>query len=271
MIRPALFALSLLLAAPAAAETLRIATEGAYLPWNGTDASGRVVGFEVDLARDLCRRIGATCDIIAQDWDGILPGLQQGRYDVVMAGVAITDKRAETVDFTVPYAADPATFAVPSGSPLAAALPAGRRIDLTARDPAAVEAVAQVGLALVGRTVGVQRSTTHAQMMAELWPAVTVRLYDSVDHAALDLAAGRVDAVLTAGSAIEAVAKAGKPVAPAGPLFSGGMLGRGVAAATRKRDALAGRLSGAIAAAGRDGTTAALSIKWFGLDLSLPR
>lgn len=271
MLRPALFALSLLLATPAAAETLRIATEGAFPPWNAAEAGGRLVGFEVDLARDLCRRLAAQCDIVAQDWDGILPGLQQGRYDAVMAAVSITPERQRAVDFTAPYAADPATFAVLAGSPLAAALPPLERIDLAAPTPEAAQALAAIDRLLAGVRVGVQSSTTHARVMAELFRSATVQIYDTADHAALDLANGRIDAILTARSAAEAIAKAGAPVVPTGPLMTGGPLGRGAAAATRKADPLTSRLSAAIEAAGRDGTTAALSRKWFGFDLSLPR
>src|SRR5919106_2908924 len=53
--------------------TVRIATEGAYPPWNATDPSGKLVGFEVDLANDLCSRMQVECTIVAQDWEGIIP------------------------------------------------------------------------------------------------------------------------------------------------------------------------------------------------------
>ncbi|MBP2303346.1 transporter substrate-binding domain-containing protein [Azospirillum picis] len=271
MVRPALLALALLTAAPATADTLRIATEGAFPPWNAVDAGGQLQGFEIDLARDLCRRMEADCDVVAQDWDGILPGLQQGRYDAVMAAVSITAERARVVDFSTAYAADLGTFAVRSGSPLAAALPQLDRIDLAAPTPAAAEALAAIDRLLAGKRVGVQISTTHARVLAELFRSATVRSYDTADHAALDLAAGRLDAVLTARSSVEAMVKAGQPIAAAGPLMAGGPLGQGAAAAVRKGDPLAGRLSAAIEAAGHDGTTAALSRKWFGFDLSLPR
>ena len=62
---------------PRAQTKIRIATEGAYLPWNGQDASGKLIGFEIDLAAELCKRIGATCEVVAQDWDGIIPGFNR--------------------------------------------------------------------------------------------------------------------------------------------------------------------------------------------------
>ena len=67
---------------------IRIGTEGAYEPWNFTDASGNLVGAELDLARDLCKRMNAECEFVQQDWDGIIPALVNGKYDVIMAGMS---------------------------------------------------------------------------------------------------------------------------------------------------------------------------------------
>src|SRR6202042_536096 len=63
-------------------KTVVIGMEGAYEPWNGTDPSGKIVGFEPDLVMDLCTRAGFECKIIAQDWDGMIPGLKAGKFDV---------------------------------------------------------------------------------------------------------------------------------------------------------------------------------------------
>ena len=67
--------------------TVRVATEGAYAPWNFTDSSGKLIGFELDLARDLCGRMEVECEIVQQAWEGIIPALQRrqvrrdhGRY-----------------------------------------------------------------------------------------------------------------------------------------------------------------------------------------------
>ena len=71
--------LSILVAASGAAaqeKTVKIATEGAYAPWNFTGAGGKLDGFEIDLANDLCKRMKVKCEIVAQDWDGIIPALQ---------------------------------------------------------------------------------------------------------------------------------------------------------------------------------------------------
>src|SRR5215510_9767453 len=99
--------------------TIKIATEGAYKPWNFTDPSGKLVGFEIDLAEDLCRRMKAKCEIVAQAFDGVIPALNAGKFDAIMAGMKITEKRKEAIIFTQPYGRTPSTFAVLKSSPLA--------------------------------------------------------------------------------------------------------------------------------------------------------
>ncbi|CAO3353118.1 transporter substrate-binding domain-containing protein [Azospirillum melinis] len=251
---------------PETVPVLRIATEGAFAPWNATTADGKLVGFEVDLANDLCRRMRVRCAIVAQDWTGILPGLQQGRYDAVMAGVTVTTERAEVLDFSRAYAADPAVFAVRPGSELIGALPDAERADLST--PAGQRIAGNVAQALDGKVIAVQASTIHAHMLETLFPRVRLRFYETVDAAALDLSAGRVDAMLTARTSVEAVRAAGGDLIPAGPAFSGGVLGGGVAVAVRKGDQLSARFTQAIASAAEDGATARLSGRWFGTDLS---
>lgn len=245
---------------------LRIATEGAFAPWNATTTDGKLVGFEVDLANDLCARMRVRCTIVAQDWTGILPGLQQGQYDAVMAGVTVTTERAEAVDFSRAYAADPAVFAVRLGSELVGALPDVKRADLST--PTGQRVANSAAVALEGKVIAVQASTIHAHMLETLFPRVRLRFYETMDAAALDLSAGRVDAMLTARTSIDALRAAGGNLIPAGPAFSGGVLGGGVAVAVRKGDQLSARFTQAIASAAEDGTTARLSGRWFGADLS---
>src|SRR6202167_2672922 len=109
-------------------KTVVIGMEGAYEPYNLTDPSGKIVGFEPDLVVDLCARIKVECKIIAQDWDGMIPGLNAGKFDVIMDGMSITDERKKQIDFSTPYAAVPAAFATAKSSPLAA-LPGGKLVN----------------------------------------------------------------------------------------------------------------------------------------------
>ena len=93
-----------------AQETVRIGTEGAYPPWNETDPAGNLVGFEVDLGNAMCEKMGVTCEWVAQDWDGIIPALLNGRYDLIMAGMSITEERRQAIEFSDGYVTDPAMF-----------------------------------------------------------------------------------------------------------------------------------------------------------------
>ncbi len=115
-------------------KTVVIGMEGAYEPWNLTDSSGKIVGFEPDLVMDLCKRAGLECKIIAQDWDGMIPGLKAGKFDVIMDGMSITDERKKEIDFSKPYAVSPGSFLAPKDSPLAKAPDAGKLVNLD-KDP----------------------------------------------------------------------------------------------------------------------------------------
>ena len=105
-------ALALLLAAPAQAENqaVRIATEGAYPPFNYVDANNQPAGFEVELGTALCAAAHLTCTWVVQDWDGLIAGLLESRYDAIMASLAITEKRKARIAFTQPYYRIPAAF-----------------------------------------------------------------------------------------------------------------------------------------------------------------
>ena len=100
------------------ADKIKIGTEGAYPPWNSKDASGKLIGFEVELAWTLCRYIGKQCEIVEQDWDGMIPALLMRKFDAIMAGMSITDERLKTINFSQGYADEVASLAVMKGSDL---------------------------------------------------------------------------------------------------------------------------------------------------------
>ncbi|WP_337875455.1 transporter substrate-binding domain-containing protein [Elioraea sp.] len=260
---------------PAAAQQrqVRIATEGAYAPWNFTGPGGQLEGFEIDLANDLCRRMNARCTIVAQDWDGIIPGLTAGRYDAIMAGMNITDRRLEVINFSRPYAAGPHAFAVMPNSPLRAMPGTGQTFSLATQEAELVAILHQIKPLLRGRTIGVQTATTNSAFLTQYFgdAGATIREYRTTEEHDLDIASGRLDAIFAAVTAITATAE--KPefrgLAPAGPLMSGGILGRGVAVGLRKADTdLKAAFDAAIEAALKDGTISRLSEKWFKTDIA---
>jgi polar amino acid transport system substrate-binding protein len=96
-------ALVALTAGAVSAQTIRLGTEGAYPPFNFIDDAGQVAGFEREMGDEMCKRAGLTCEWVTNDWDSIIPNLQSGNYDVIIAGMSITDEREEVIDFSANY------------------------------------------------------------------------------------------------------------------------------------------------------------------------
>lgn len=87
----------------ASADVVRLGTEGAYPPYNFLNDAGEVDGFERELGDELCKRAELKCEWVTNDWDSIIPNLTSGNYDAIIAGMSITEERAEVVDFTQGY------------------------------------------------------------------------------------------------------------------------------------------------------------------------
>lgn len=85
------------------AQTVRMATEGAYPPYNFVNDSGQVDGFEIELGNELCKRAALECTWVKNDWDSIIPNLVSSNYDTIMAGMNINEERKKAIDFTDPY------------------------------------------------------------------------------------------------------------------------------------------------------------------------
>jgi polar amino acid transport system substrate-binding protein len=169
--------LASLVAAPftMAGDKIRIATEGAYAPFNMVDAEGNLIGFDVDIANALCEQMKADCEIVAQDWDGIIPGLRARKYDAIIASMSITKERLRVVDFSEKYYSNVLAFVAPKGK--------------------ALETSKQ---GLKGLTIGAQRATIAGQRLEDVYgDVVNVKLYDTQDNAYLDLNSGRLDAILS--------------------------------------------------------------------------
>ena len=255
-------------------QTIRIGTEGAYPPWNNLNSAGELEGAEIDFGNEACERMGVTCEWVTQDWDGIIPALLQGKYDIIIAGMSITEERKEKVNFTTGYMTDGARFAVLKNSGLANLNIAGMaKVNLNNAGGKEQAAIGQLIAAMDGKTVCVQSSTIHQNFLEKhMSGAVDVKLYQAVDDHNLDLAAGRCDAVLAdVGSIIDFMeSDGGVDVAFTGPTFSGGVFGDGVGGAVRKEDAeILEMWNAAIAEMSKDGTTAEITKEWFGRDISM--
>jgi octopine/nopaline transport system substrate-binding protein len=246
-----------LLAGTACAKDLRIGTSADYPPWDSVDADGKIVGFDKDVGDEICRRIEATCSWQNQAYDGLLPGLQVGKFDLVVSGVSINDERSKKVDFSAAYADAPNAVVVAAGSEAASAKTAA---DLTKT--------------LAKAAIGVQSGTTHEQVVRAHFPDADVHVYERPDQIADDLVAGRIDAGLMERSAWAPLVKARgeDKLVYAGPLLTGVDFtefgkGQGVALGKGKTD-LKDKVDGAVQAMLKDGTITTISEKYFGYDIS---
>ena len=152
---------------------LTIASEGARPPYNYL-VGDTLEGFEIDLGRDLCRRMAVTCSFVEQDWDSMIPDLLEHRYDAIMAAMEVTPAREARIAFSTPYVRMPSAFLVRRGD------------SLTGSNPEA----------LAGKSIGVEAGGTHQAFVEKLYPRSRLRRFNSLDDAILDLEAGRVDAAL---------------------------------------------------------------------------
>ena len=228
---------------------VRIGTEGAYPPFNYIDKDGQLKGFEIDLAKAMCEKIGAECEFVVQDWDGIIPGLLAKKYDVIIASLYITDERKEKFDFTQKYYQTPGRFVVRKGTKLE---------------------ISEEGFK--GKIVGVQRATAFERFLRDTYPALELKVYATQDEANLDLISGRVDAVMADVVAMGInflKSPEGKDFEFTGPSFSGSKwFGFGAGVAVRKEDPeLRAAFDEAIDAVRADGTYEKIRAAHFEFDI----
>ena len=252
-----------------------IATEGAYEPWNYVLPDGKLAGFEIDLAHDLCTRMKVECTIVQNDWDGMIPALTAGKFDAIMAGMSITAKRMQVIDFSTSYAAGPSGFMVPKSSDLAKLPGAGEIFNMAADDPKAKKTIDDMRAMLKGKSIGVQVATIQANFVDKYFKDVaTVQEYKTAEQNDLDLMAGRIDASFAEDSYFMAtLAKPdAKDLTLAGAEFRGGdTLGMGTGVGIRKNEPeLKALLDAAIAGEVADGSLKKLQAKWFKLDMMPP-
>ncbi len=224
---------------------LRIASEGTNPPFSIINSSGELEGFDIDIARALCAKMQADCEIAAQDWDGIIPALLAHKYDAVVASLNVTEDRKNVVAFTKPYYRSPSVFVARKGTDVKDVSPK----------------------ALIGKSIGVQSATNHSGYLEDVYSRSIVRLYNTVADAYRDLAAGRVEYVLYDKLAIYDWLKTPEgaccEIAPT-ELNDPAYFGSGVAIALRKGDdALVQKFNAAIDGIVADGTYAKINAKYF--------
>jgi arginine/ornithine transport system substrate-binding protein len=228
-------------------KTVRFGIEGAYPPFSWTEADGSLKGFDVDMANALCDEMKVKCKLVAQDWDGIIPSLLARKYDAIIAAMSITEERKKKIDFTGKYALIPNKFIAKKG--------AGLNFEQ-----------------LDGVKIGVQRATTHDKYISDNYKDVEIVRYGTFDEAYLDLANGRIAAVLGDASALEegVINKAGGDAYEfVGPsLTDPKWFGEGFGIATRKQDKdLTNKLNAAIKSLRAKGEYQKIAAKYFNYDV----
>ena len=155
-------------------KTVRIGVEGAYPPFSYVTPDGQLAGFDIDIAKALVEAMGAKVELVAQDWDGIIPALLAKKYDAIIASMSITEERKKKVAFSNKYYHTPAKFIGKKGL-----------MPIFSKE------------AMKGKTVGVQRATIHDRFLTDNYGNdVEIKRYGTQDEAYLDLVAGRVDMLL---------------------------------------------------------------------------
>ncbi|WP_323114682.1 transporter substrate-binding domain-containing protein [Pseudomonas guariconensis] len=251
-------------------ENLQIATEGVYEPWNRTLPDGSFDGFEPQMAKVLCERMQVRCTIVVQDWDGLIPGLKAGKFDVVMDALAISPQRRQVIDFSRPYTKAPATFVALRSSGIDLG---GGSLSLrgdAAQDGPLVDALRKK---LEGKLIGIVSGTVYSKFIHDQFGQVaTIREYKTPPEPLMDLKNGRVDVVFEdLGFLAGEMQRGGSDVVLVGPAINGPIWGEGEAFGIRKGEPeLKAKLDAAIASLIADGTIADLSRKWFKHDFTPP-
>jgi len=157
--------------ASAFAEKLVLGNEGSYPPFSMVDASGKLTGLEPDLAREMCKRMNAECEIVVMDFKGLIPALLQNKLDAVVSQTKPLPERKEKVLFGRPVLFNPDSWVIP----------ANKNYTFTKEG-------------LKGAKIGLQRGSAQAKYVAETFgDAVQIVSYDNPDQIRLDLASGRLD------------------------------------------------------------------------------
>lgn len=167
---------SLIMSFSAQADELRIATEGAYPPFNYVDSNNNLHGFDVDIAYALCEKMKAQCTVVAQDWDGIIPGLLAKKYDAIIASMAPSAEREQKVDFTNRYYTTTLAIAVPKDSDIT---------DINTQS-------------LKDKSIGAQAGTAQAIYAEDHFvpEGTDLKLYPTAIEADSDLSNKRLDAII---------------------------------------------------------------------------
>lgn len=248
VLKSAIAACALMAFGAHAEKVIKIGTLSDYAPFEYKDATGKLMGMEIEIGHAMCKSMKAKCEYVTMDFDALIPALKAKKIDAVMAQMSITDQRKRAVDFTNLFTLAPVQYVTKTGS-----------------------SITEAPATLKGKIVGVQSGSTHEIYLTTRLPksksGIEMKAYQTMDQIWLDLESGRVNAALAdttvAYDWLEKVGKS-KGFGFAGqPVIDVGIFGEGTGIAVRKGDPLKNEFNQAISAVLKDGTFAAENKKVF--------
>jgi polar amino acid transport system substrate-binding protein len=243
-----------------AAGKLVVSTDPNYPPQSFTDEAGELAGFDVDVAKEVARRLGVEIEFVTPDWDMITAGYWGGRWDVSIGSMTPTEARAEVLWFTDPYYFTPASFALHT-------------------ENTTIQTIDD----LAGKTVGLGVATTYedylngtlsimgGEVAYDPPPNIKIRPYLTDADAFEDMKLGdgvRMDAVMSAQPTIQGAMDEGYPLKYVGtPAFYEPLV-FALDKAGGSPERILPELNAIIAAMHEDGTLSEFSIRWYGIDIT---
>jgi lysine/arginine/ornithine transport system substrate-binding protein len=226
--------------------TVRFGVDASYAPFESKAPDGKLVGFDIDLGNEICKRLNAKCVWVEQDFDGMIPALKAKKFDGVLSSMTITPQRAEQIAFSAKLFNTPTRLVAKKGSNL---------------QPTADS--------LKGKSVGVEQGTIQETYAKENWApkGVNVVPYQNQDQVYADLISGRLDAALQ--DEVQADLGFLKTSRGAGFDFAGKEIPTGAAAIGLRKDDtdLKAKIDKAIADMIKDGTYKKIESKYFDFDV----
>ncbi len=242
-----LIALGIMTAQAPAAEKLRIGTEGDYKPFNYVTGSGEIKGFDYDIGQAVCAEMKVECEWSTHEWSGIIPALQSGKFDVMIASMAVNEERKKQVTFSNPYYFNAMHF--------------------IARKDLGIQEISKE--ALKGKVIGTQSGSVAVDTLKDYFPDNEVKLYPSLSEVFLDMDSGRLDMVLESQMALSdwLAQDSGNCCEFAGkPFILDAAQGNAMAVRKDSGD-LAERLNTALAAIIKNGTYDKIRQQYFDFDI----
>lgn len=229
---------------------IRFITSPDYRPFNYLNAQGELVGFNIDLARALCKELAITCTIQGRAWEALLPALKEGLGDAVISGFASSSTLRNEVDMTDSYFKTPARFVTQQDKPMPSTAPEDFK----------------------GRTIGVMKNSTHAAFLDFYYDSAKITRFDDMRALEAALKAKNVDAIFGDGVKLSLwlnnETSENCCAFQGGPYLESRFFGEGQVIAVRKgQNQLRRLLNFGLQRLYEKGTYAELYLKWFPLSV----